>query len=223
MARERWQVLLDYAMKLLQGLPRNFALGGGTVLRFLYNHRDSNDIDIFIFDRQLLAYVSPRTNDALEDIMTHYVETEYFTKLSFSEGEIDFIPAIMITDVPPTIQRVAGHDIPVESPVEIVAKKIRYRLEQFKSRDFFDLLTVYKYDGAALARARRFFEPSLPRLQARCEALIDSGAFAREMSQFAILAGGTAIMNEYKALARGFFADFGQSCVTRASRGKEEQ
>lgn len=173
MARERWQVLLDHAMRHVQGLPQRYALGGGTVLRLFYDHRDSNDIDIFLFDPQLLAYVSPRTNDTLEDAMSDYLETEYFTKLKFPEGEIDFIPAANLTGLMPEPRAVDGHTLPVEHPVEIIAKKVHYRLKHFKSRDIFDLLTVYKFAREALCGKKSFFEPYINALRERCQLLLD--------------------------------------------------
>lgn len=208
MARERWQVLLDHAMRHVQGLPQRYALGGGTVLRLFYDHRDSNDIDIFLFDPQLLAYVSPRTNDTLEDAMSDYLETEYFTKLKFPEGEIDFIPAANLTGLMPEPRAVDGHTLPVEHPVEIIAKKVHYRLKHFKSRDIFDLLTVYKFAREALCGKKSFFEPYINALRERCQLLLESGLFLQEVRHFHILPGGEEIMREYETLLHGFYENF---------------
>ena len=91
---EIWKILFDRAIKQLDqaGIKKqHWSLGGGTVLRMYYNHRESKDIDIFFHDQQLLAYISPRTNDANEDYLLTYAEGSVFTKIIFPEGEVDFI------------------------------------------------------------------------------------------------------------------------------------
>lgn len=122
---QQWEILFKRAAKQLEygKLPsKSWTFGGGTALMLKFNHRHSKDIDIFLSDRQLLAYVSPRVNDGAGDSYD-YVEQERFTRLYFPEGEIDFIAAPAITPLKPSFQQVADVYAYVENPVEIVAKK----------------------------------------------------------------------------------------------------
>ena len=108
-----------------------------------FNHRFSKDIDIFFSDRQLLGYVSPRINDALEDRAIKYIEQDNFTKIYLKEGEIDFILSPRISRCKPVQAVIEGEKIFLDHPVEIIAKKIEHRASEFKARDVFDVAIVY--------------------------------------------------------------------------------
>jgi len=72
-----WEILLAKAFKQLDAgnIPSDaWTLGGGTVLMFHFVHRLSKDIDIFFTDKQLLAAISPRVNDGVEDSLRDYIE-----------------------------------------------------------------------------------------------------------------------------------------------------
>lgn len=203
MGRERWELLLDYAMLMLKGLPKRYALGGGTVLRFLYNHRDSNDIDIFLQDRQLLNYVSPRVNDAVEAHLNDYVEAEIFTKLKFAEGEVDFILASPVTDIQPRMMRIAGHELPVESQIEIIAKKLHYRLDDIKPRDVFDTLTVFRFDREMIIENRGYFSKYIDRIEEKFSSVIEND-FSDDIRMYTIFENGNIVLQEYRKLYAEF-------------------
>jgi hypothetical protein len=123
---------------------------GGTALMINAGHRISKDIDIFINDAQYISFLSPRL--AGEGIWGSdtYDEASNHLKLIFPEGEIDFIVAAPITDLPAerkmidmsTIRIGASHAIDVEHPVEIALKKLNYRGSMLKVRDIFDISVV---------------------------------------------------------------------------------
>ncbi|MBX3703592.1 MAG: nucleotidyl transferase AbiEii/AbiGii toxin family protein [Steroidobacteraceae bacterium] len=145
--RERiWETLFDRAVKLMnsardQGVPvDDWTFGGGTVLMRRHRHRLSKDIDIFIGDPQFLGYLSPRLN-VLAEKMTggNYVEDRAYLKLTFAEGEIDFVAAGTITMNPAIRETVRDYRMLVETSAEVVAKKIWHRGAQFTARDIFDL------------------------------------------------------------------------------------
>jgi len=125
-------------------------LGGGTALMIHSGHRLSKDIDVFIDDPQYIALLSPRLGG--EDIWSceAYDEAGHYLKLIYPEGEIDFIVAGSITDLPVESKTVdmsevrpsASHTINVEHPVEIALKKLNYRGSMLKIRDIFDLVVV---------------------------------------------------------------------------------
>ena len=76
-----WISLLEKAYLLLDKIAGDkftlpcWSLGGGTVLIFRYGHLLSKDIDIFIPDRQFLAYVNPRTGVRGEDLTSDYKDS----------------------------------------------------------------------------------------------------------------------------------------------------
>lgn len=113
-------------------------------------HRLSKDIDAFIDDPQYLSILSPRLGG--EGIWGYqaYDEAANYLKLIYPEGEIDFIVASYITDVP-TERKVIdlnelrpglSHSIEIEHPVEIALKKLNYRGTSLKVRDIFDIVVV---------------------------------------------------------------------------------
>lgn len=137
--------LFEYAMKQLDAsnIPSNhWTMGGGTILKFFYQHRESKDIDIFIDNPQFLGMLSPRINDAVEDTLKDYSEASNYIKMSFHEGAVDFIVAPRITSFVPIKHHYFERSVMLDDPVEIVAKKIFYRAEGFKPRDVFDLAIV---------------------------------------------------------------------------------
>jgi hypothetical protein len=113
-------------------------------------HRLSKDIDAFIDDPQYIALLSPRLGG--EDIWSceAYDEAGHYLKLIYPEGEIDFIVAGSITDLPVEAKTVdlgevrpgTSHTINVEHPVEIALKKLNYRGSMLKIRDVFDIAVV---------------------------------------------------------------------------------
>ena len=122
-------------------------------------HRLSKDIDAFISDPQYLPILSPRLGG--EDIWAceTYAEAANHLKLVYPEGEIDFIVATPMTDLPPQSMTIAEEQgapggqpvqIKVEHPVEIALKKLVYRAGLLKVRDIFDIAVVDSRDGELL-------------------------------------------------------------------------
>lgn len=136
--------LLCKAMNILKAAHvkiNEWAVGGGTVLAYYYNHRISKDIDIFINDIQLLGYLSPRLNDFSEAAIDYDEMTNYIS-LTYPEGKIDFIVGSQLSAFAPKKQSFLEKEVFLEDPVEIVAKKIFYRSASIKVRDIFDLAVV---------------------------------------------------------------------------------
>lgn len=151
-----WRLLLDRTVAGLERLQAkgqpvpDWVLGGGTALMIHTGHRLSKDIDAFIDDPQYLSILSPRLGG--EGVWDHqaYDEAANYLKLIYPEGEIDFIVASFITDVP-TERKVIdrnelrpglSHSIEIEHPVEIALKKLNYRGTLLKVRDIFDIVVV---------------------------------------------------------------------------------
>ena len=115
-----------------------------------YRHRISRDVDIFIGDPQYLTAFSPRLNDVAETLTDNYVEDARFLKLRFEEGEIDFIVGHHLSDQPTVREDILGRSVLVETPREIIAKKVFHRAADFTARDLFDFALVIERDPAGL-------------------------------------------------------------------------
>jgi hypothetical protein len=173
---ETWEKLLSKAMDYLDdvSLPldregkKPWSLGGGTVLMMEYQHRKSKDIDIFLSDPQLLGHFSPRLNLNIEADVADYNEQANYVKLIYDEGEIDFIVADKILDKPYKILNTLGKGIQCENPLEIIAKKVTHRHNNFAVRDFFDLATVsYHADKTSIDEMRNLLFPFMKPLRER--------------------------------------------------------
>lgn len=169
-----WVPLFKLAIKILSNekvLKSQWSFGGGTALMTYYNHRRSKDIDIFLRDVQLLTKFTPRLNDYVADRVDDYTEMSSFLKLKVKQQEIDFIIAPLLTQKP-TMKKLIGNAlVNVETPEEIVIKKIFYRAEAFKTRDVFDLAVVIKDKADGLLENIAVYQSKLPVLRDRLKTL----------------------------------------------------
>lgn len=133
--------------------PSICSMGGGTALMYFLRHRLSKDIDIFFEDLQHLNFFLPQLNGYLEDISSDYSFLSNFIKIRIGNQEIDFIFGKNITGIEPSVENIDGRHIRMESPLEIIAKKIFYRHDHFTPRDVFDLAMVYHAYGEKLVPA----------------------------------------------------------------------
>jgi len=131
-----------------------------------HNHRFSKDIDIFIGDAQYLGHLTPRLNAVAESLTNNYIEQGGFLKLSFPEGEIDFVVAGSLTHSPFVVEQLLGRDVRVETSTEIIGKKVHYRRPQFTARDLFDLSMVAEKESPALG-------PIQPILHSRRDVILE--------------------------------------------------
>lgn len=143
-----WGSLFLQATALLRAsCPTAYwTFGGGTALALKYGHRVSYDVDIFLRDAQVLAYLTPRTNDIAASLATSYAESANGIRIETSHGDIDFVVSAEVTDVAPAARLVQGKETLVEAPAEILAKKIQYRGHRFAHRDVFDLAMLMDQD-----------------------------------------------------------------------------
>ncbi|MGQ0592020.1 MAG: hypothetical protein ACT4QB_05035 [Gammaproteobacteria bacterium] len=137
-------------------------------------------IDIFLRDPQYLIALSPRLNDHTEALTGRYLEQSNFLKLIFDGGEVDFIVAPSLTTDPYRIKSVLGTETKVETPVEIVAKKVFYRPEEFFLRDVFDFAFVLDHDPRAIRDNLNVLTAKSDVLSLRLERLQALGPFAAQ-------------------------------------------
>ena len=134
------------------GSPLHAVLGGGTRVMLALNHRISNDIDLFIRDPQWIGYLSPRLNSSVESLTSVYDETAVSLKLRFAEGEIDFIVAAPLLQLPEESSRETS--FPLEPLAEVLAKKLFHRGWQLAPRDLFDWWAIETKAPSSVPRSK---------------------------------------------------------------------
>lgn len=141
------QILIDYDIQ-------DWSFGGGTALSALYyQHRMSYDIDIFSDDYSAINRLFENREELAESlgIDMEYVEASP-TAITFilDAGDtglkLDFVFSPTLTSEPYEIKNVFGYpDIKVQTPMEIIAKKMAHR-EKATIRDFVDYALAEKKD-----------------------------------------------------------------------------
>jgi len=133
-----------------------WSFGGGTALMLQINHRESHDIDLFLNDPQILPFLNPEIQEIqLEQRPDSYdSDGNGILKLAYQDlGEIDFICAPSIVNEPTVQREVRGRIVALETPAEIIAKKVYFRGWNFQPRDMFDLAAVSEQFGVDYAIA----------------------------------------------------------------------
>jgi predicted nucleotidyltransferase component of viral defense system len=130
-----------------------WSFGGGTALSACYwNYRSSTDIDIFLNDTNFdLQFFRPTPhNKKLQEKIFHelkrlgyvdfYFNSSYFEMAFDDDSKIQFIRTSPLTSKPTNKLDVFDFkDISVETPEEIIAKKLFHRGMEFKPRDLIDI------------------------------------------------------------------------------------
>ena len=207
MNSDSWKNLFSAAMQQIKQANLSSSMwtfGGGTVLMHKFNHRFSKDIDIFFSDRQLLGYISPRINDALEDRAIKYIEQDNFTKIYLKEGEIDFILSPRISNCNPVQAIIEGEKIFLDHPVEIIAKKIEHRASEFKARDVFDLAIVYSQMKTTMLKNLDISKEKLICLKNRVCDLHESNILENQLQEISRLPAGEKIRGTEFELFKNF-------------------
>lgn len=148
-AASSWEALFDAAMPALDHVFRkepqdnkpDWTFGGGTALMLQINHRVSHDIDIFLQHSSLKAF-TPNQNPAAARISQRYQWPGHYVKFERPDGEVDFLSAPLQTSPGYDWNIIRGRRVALETPEEIIVKKIRYRSQSFTTRDTFDLAAV---------------------------------------------------------------------------------
>ena len=151
MADTVWENLFDRAVDCLDscsnqmpGLIR-WSFGGGTALMLQLGHRRSKDIDIFVNYVEALPLLSPRLNSRADALAHDYIEAQNFVKLNLPQGTIDFIVAPHLTSDPWHQTDIRGRTVLLETPWEIVIKKLFFRTSTLQVRDVFDAAVVLRH------------------------------------------------------------------------------
>jgi hypothetical protein len=147
-----------------QTIINHWTFGGGTALMLQIDHRESHDIDIFLPDPQLLAYLDPQKRDFdLEIGPTEYDgDGTKFLKLAFEGiGQIDFIVGFSMTPSPTTRRTIENETVELENVAEIITKKIYHRGPNIRPRDIFDIAAAAHTHADVIIDALRFYRPEV--------------------------------------------------------------
>ncbi len=135
------------------------------------NHRISYDIDIFFQDASALKLLSPNKNNKIRALSDDWQQPGNYLKIERPEGDIDFLIARTFSASPHFRHDFMGVEIFVETPAEIIAKKIHYRGSQFSVRDIFDIAAVSELAPDALPSVSSEIRDALPRTWDRIKLL----------------------------------------------------
>ena len=158
----QWQKLLLLACDLIDQVNHEhkiideWTFGGGTALMLQIGHRESDDIDIFLDDHQVLPYLDPaRQSFAFAIAPSDYLgDGTGFQKIVFDDaGEIDFIVCPHVTPQVARQVELEGRQIMLETVAEIIAQKIFYRGPNIAPRDIFDVAAASTHHRREIVRA----------------------------------------------------------------------
>lgn len=176
-----WRRLFRIAVDLIDQLHANaggydfeWSFGGGTAMMIQIGHRESQDIDIFLDDPQLLGFIDPsRSPLSFEMMPADYLgDGLRFQKFAFENvGEIDFIVAGPLTNTPFEIREVEGRAVRLETIPEIIAKKVYHRGSEATPRDIFDIAAAVRTHLQAVIGALRTFPEEVFRTKQQLEKL----------------------------------------------------
>lgn len=168
-----WKRLLELVLPALDELPDKYtwSLGGGTALAISYNHRVSYDIDIFFQDANALKLLSPNKNNKIRNLSDNWQQPGHYLKIERPEGDIDFLVTRTITDNPFFIYDFNGKKITIETPGEIIAKKILYRGSRITIRDIFDIAVFWKMQPEIMTSIILEIQDDIPRVADRIRLL----------------------------------------------------
>ncbi len=149
MPASHWEDLLQEAFRIIDhvntrnaGILSEWTFGGGTAMMLQIGHRESHDIDLFLNDAQLLAYVRASVSEMQFGLgpPAYGGDGSSYLKVAFEGlGEIDFIAASPITEDHTCRRVIQGRPVLLETIPEIIAKKIAYRGPLIQPRDIFDI------------------------------------------------------------------------------------
>jgi hypothetical protein len=198
-----WARLFQIACSLIrqvnsqQSIIDHWTFGGGTALMLQINHRESHDVDIFLLDPQLLAFLDPEKNDFEFETRPAASNSDgtRFLKLTFEGvGEIDFIVAQAVTFTPTTRATVEGQTVLLETIPEIITKKIRHRGSTIRPRDIFDIAAAGQQHADSLIEALRSYSDEVTQTLVAMEKL-NADFVNRTIAQL-------AIKDRYRAVAK---------------------
>lgn len=190
--REQLEALKRFYEAALSTLPTGtWSWGGGTVLAlFHYNHRLSFDIDLFVKDEQLVSLLSPKWYiDEVNFFENEYTDLPTHIQLLTRKNHIKIDVLVSSLFYPTQTQQidVLPFAFEVETPKEIIAKKIKFRKEQNLARDIFDIAVALEFSPTLLNEIRDetvgVLDPASLRVWLDYLSRLDIGFYKNEMDK----------------------------------------
>jgi Nucleotidyl transferase AbiEii toxin, Type IV TA system len=162
----KWLRLFRVAHSLIEQVNSSqfvidhWTFGGGTAMMLQIDHRESNDVDIFLPDAQLLQFLDPQKRDFQFEIQPDDYRGDGVRSMKFAFnriGQIDFIVASPLTLPSATEANVDGRTVQLETIPEIITKKIYHRGASLQSRDIFDIAAAAEQDAASLIASLKLY------------------------------------------------------------------
>lgn len=183
--------LMDQLREKVGGHEFEWSFGGGTAMMIQIGHRESHDIDIFLYDPQLLGFIDPAKSRLSFSMAPAAYDGDgvRFQKFAFEGlGEIDFIVAGALTSMPFEKREVEGRSVWLENIPEIIAKKVYYRGAEARPRDIFDIAAAARSHRAGVVGALRAFPDHVARTRERL-ARLNPEFVRRTIAQLMIMPG----------------------------------
>jgi hypothetical protein len=180
-----------------QPVITHWTLGGGTAMMLRIDHRESHDIDIFLPDPQMLAFLDPQKRDFQFEVQPDASDSDGVQSRKFvfnGIGEIDFIVARGLTSSPSTQTVIEGEPALLETIPEIITKKIYYRGSSIRPRDIFDIAAAGERHADSVIAELRSYRKQVGQALAAIDRL-NADFVGRAIAQL-------AIKEPYKAIAK---------------------
>lgn len=206
----RWRELLDLALPALDYVFGTqvdhtarpaWTLGGGTAIAIRLDHRISHDVDLFVPGVPLKLF-TPARNPAALRISSTFQWPGHYLKFQRPEGEIDFLSPALQTELGYIWMDHGGRRIAVETPEEVIVKKVRFRSARFTARDVFDLAAVADACPGLVGVLAREVSDAIPRAQEAVEVQARRGIDALAASVIVGRPGGDSFSGVFDVARR---------------------
>jgi hypothetical protein len=152
----------------------HWTFGGGTAMMLQIDHRESHDVDIFLFDPQLLPFLDPQKHDFTFEIQPADCKGDgaRFQKFAFENiGELDFIVGGSLTSAPTIPTTIEGEAVQLETVPEVITKKVYHRGSSIKPRDIFDIAAAGEKQANSIIDELKSYKNEVTRTLAVMEKL----------------------------------------------------
>ncbi len=156
------RILNEVLPVVLEFIPaEQIALGGGTALAARWQHRESLDVDLFVdpvtFNQNIYLRAA-ECEDRLAQLGSGRFATlgEHGCHISHRAGRVEIVGSFPLTRDSRSQDFVAGAGIPLETNVEILAKKLHRRIlghGQILPRDLYDFAVARKFEPESMQTA----------------------------------------------------------------------
>lgn len=174
--------LLDEAMLCLQhgrhfysgDMSGKWSMSGSVAMHLEYQHRLPGNLDIMLRDAQFLSQLQPRANVVSAAIAETCKEGSHELEMTTKTGDIKFWLSPFVTSSPIKTVELRNQLVIMETPIEVVAKKLLYKADRLTAKDVFDIACVLQREPEGLFMEVRLFLSRVDALELRMVELLNS-------------------------------------------------